>query len=333
MLKRFAQTLALILLASYLCSDAAIAQTRRAQKRRPRSTRQTTASKLQPLTLTQKTLIGILIEEGKKIEYQYNYAPNMFSDSTVRLFDKCKKVGEILPDGNVKTFMFNLCQEYRDVGYIQSRVTGYGESAEREKLIQRIGRLSGSNNYSDPLPQILERYGLQRARPYQAIIAVLNIAIKDREFLEGVLLAAPIIPEPVADASVPESVVTTPAPAQITIYDTASTPKREAETNPLVGNWTLQVTSPDSQRYTFTLMVKQEGGALNCIIEANGERKPCTATGNSFTLTIPNIPIEGQYYNMDLAGSAEADGIKGNLTFTNRSSLSVSMPLTGTRIQ
>lgn len=327
MLKRFAQLLALIVLGSYLFSDAAIAQTRRSKPRRARSNSQPArANKIQPLTPSQRAALSALIEEGKRVEYKINYARNEFADSAMGM-SSCEEVKKSLPDGNIKSLSERVCQEYYDAGQVYGRVTNTG-------LLNRIHVAVASKDPSlDTLPLTIQKYGLQRATPFQAVNLILNMAVKDREFLEGMLYAAPSIPEPEAATSIPESVVTMPAPARITIYDTAPTPKRETETNPLVGNWTLQVTSTDNQQITLTLRVKQEAGALNCVIEETGEQTVCTATGTNFNLTMRNVPLQGQTYNVELTGSAEADSIKGKMTFTNRSGLSLSLPLTGTRIR
>jgi hypothetical protein len=326
MLKRFAQTLALIILASYLFSDGALAQTRRSKPRRSRSSsRNAAGNNIQPLTESQRAAIAVLIKEGKRVEYEYNYERSQFADSAVYMLSRGEEVGKSLPDGNVKAFMLRLCQEYYDVGQLYGRVTKTGLHYTLEQSVIR------GNPTLDTLPMTIERYGLQRATPYQAINTILNIAIKDREFLEGLLYAAPSIPEQKAESGIPESVVTTPAPARITIYDNAPTTKHDVEANLLAGIWTLQVTAPNNQRLTLTLIIKQESGKLNCIVASDDDKMPCTATANSFTFTIPNVPLQGQMYNMDLVGSAEADNITGKMTFTNRSGLSISLPIAGTR--
>jgi hypothetical protein len=325
MLKRFAQTFVLIILVSYLCSDEAIAQTRRSKSRRARPSRQNAAgNNIQPLTESQRAAVAALIEEGKRVEYKINYARSEFADSAM-MMASCDGVKKSLPDGNIKNLSIRLCQEYEDAGQVYGRVTKTGAINRLEETISR------NNPEADSLPLTIQRYGLQRVTPFQAVNIILNIAIKDREFLQGILYAAPIIPEPVVDTSIPESVVTTPAPPRTTIYDTAMTPKREAETNALVGDWTLQISAPNNQRLILTLIIKQENGKLNCTVEGNDDQMPCTATANSFTFTIPNVPLQGEMYNMDLVGSAEADNIKGKMTFTNRNGLSISLPITGTR--
>jgi hypothetical protein len=327
MLKRFVQIIVLTILASFLFSDTALAQTRRSKPRRSRSSsRPAGANKIQPLTPSQRDAVVTLIEEGKRVEYKINYARNEFADSAMGM-SSCDAVKKSLPDGNIRSLSERVCQEYYDAGQVYGRVTHTGLRNRIDEVVIR------KDPSVDTLPLTIQRYGLERVAPFQAVGIILNTAIKDREFLEGMLYAAPSIPEPQEDTSVPESVVTTPAPARITIYDTAQTPKRETEINPLVGNWTLQLTSPDNQRVTLTLRVKQEGGALNCIIEANGEQNPCTATGTNFNLTMRNVPMQGQIYNVELVGSAEADSIKGKMIFTNKSGLSLSLPLTGTRIR
>lgn len=325
MLKRFAQTLALIIVANFLFSDGAIAQTRRSQPRRARSTRQKPATnRIQPLSESQRTAIVKLIEKGKRVEYQYNYEPSEFADSAIFMLGNGEEVAKSLPDGNIKNLMLKMCMEYYDAGHLYGRVTRTGLNNTLEQSVLR------NNPSLDTIPMTIERYGLQRATPFQAIRIILNIAIKDREFLEGVLWAAPIIPEPS---------ITTVAPVQnMTDRNTADAPPSPPEqvwtSNPLIGNWTLEVVTPDNQRLTLLLKVNEvNGGALNCIIEGSGEQIPCTATGNSFNFTLRNVPIEGQIYNIDLSGSAEADSIKGKLTFNNARGLSVGIPLTGTRIK
>jgi hypothetical protein len=203
MLKRFIQTLTVIIVVSIFFSDTALAQKRRSQSRRPRSTGRV-ANRIQPLTQAQKVAIADLIAEGKRVEYQINYEPKKFADSgTLSMNSKCTKAGELLPDGNVKSLMLRLCQEYFDVGHLYGRVTDTG-------LFNAMERLEISKNpNSDTLPHLLERYGLQRATPFQAINTIFNIAIRDRELLEAVLYAAPFIPEPSNPTITPDNDRTT----------------------------------------------------------------------------------------------------------------------------
>jgi hypothetical protein len=328
MLKRFAQTLALILLASYLFSYAAIAQTRRSKPRRTRSTGQRAANNVQPLTQSDKAWIANLIEQGKMVEYQYNYSPDSFGDSARDLFNKCQQ--DVLQDGNVKTFLLNVCQEYYDAGHVYAIVTGRGNWGESEQATQEAQRVSNTylrnrgestRVYIDySLLEIVQRYGLQRATPYQAIISILNRASKDREFLTGLVLAAPIIPEP------PEPQTTAPTPR----------PEYTPISNTLIGTWLLQVTMPDTNRNVpVKLKIKQLDSELDCVVGDSESYKPCRIIGASFNFTfITNWHNEaGQNLDVNFLGSVEGDSIKGDMMFTSINGQTVFAPFIGTRMK
>jgi hypothetical protein len=120
------------------------------------------------------------------------------------------------------------------------------------------------------------------------------------------------------------SVVAAPTPTPSPI------PPRAA--SDIIGTWMLQVTAPDNQSATLTLIVRQERGGLSCVIEGGGERRSCTATGNSFTFLLPNVPVSGQVFDCNYSGSAEGKRIAGKVLISNPSGISITLPLTGTWI-
>jgi hypothetical protein len=314
MLKRFAQVLALIILASYLFTDGAIAQTRRSQPRRSRSTRQQPPPKVQPVTETQRAAITQLIKDAKETELIYNYEREQFERYAGRLLIDAKKIGEGLLDRNIKAIMLDMAEAYDDAGTLYGKLM----YSPRYRLSETVG---GSTQI---IIFIVKKYGLERATLIQAIPFILNVAIKFRELLQAMLAVAPIIPE---------SSNTMAAPAQVINTEPPRTPEYVSISNPLIGTWSLQVTNPDYQglSLSLTLTVNQENDALKCLMYIEGERKTCTVAANSFNLTLDKVPIEDQMYNAELSGSAEADSIKGKMTLSNTKGLSISLPLEGTR--
>jgi hypothetical protein len=184
-LKRLARLTLLALLACLLVTST------QAQNARPRSApaRQRTTPKAQPLTAAQKAAIAQLIEGGKRAEFSLNYESGQFADSAMRACALNNDETVPMPVGAIRNVIVGMCQAYSDAGHVYARVTHTG-------LLGIEGVFLENNPHSvDPLPKILERYGQQRATPYQAVGFILGVAVKYREILQVMLASAPTVRE------------------------------------------------------------------------------------------------------------------------------------------
>jgi len=331
MLKRFAQTLALIIVASYLHSNDLMAQTRRTQPRRSRATRQAAANRIQPLTESQKVAISKLIEEAKNLEISYRYGSELTSlfglgHSAIGFMLEGYKIGEAMPEGNIKRVLLSMATTYNDAGILHDitnrKGTGY--------------KMYTSGDSPDLLPSILERQGLERASSYQAVNYLMNKAGTLRQSLQTMISAAPIIPEPISESITPKS-NPTPLPTPTPTPYLTPTPVQTLGPpllNRLTGTWRLQASTPDNVTHTFIFKVEEENNVYRCFIMERGMKvqlTSCSISGNKFSFQIRNLGVDGQKMNLTFSGEVQGSNINGSIVANIQNGLSVTFPMTGTR--
>ncbi|HEX8653495.1 MAG TPA: pitrilysin family protein [Pyrinomonadaceae bacterium] len=109
------------------------------------------------------------------------------------------------------------------------------------------------------------------------------------------------------------------------------TPKKSEGAANLVGEWTLEITTPSNQTLPATLTMKQDGDHLSGTVETqigDGELSNVTLNGNNFNATI-KFNNFSRIIDGTVTGSTEGDSMKGTITLKVEGL--APLPFTGTR--
>ena len=109
------------------------------------------------------------------------------------------------------------------------------------------------------------------------------------------------------------------------------TPKKSEGTANVVGEWTLEITTPSNQTLPATLTMKQDGDHLSGTVETqigDGELSNVTLNGNNFDAVI-KFNNFGRIIDGTVTGSTEGDSMKGTITLKVEGL--APLPFTGTR--
>jgi hypothetical protein len=106
--------------------------------------------------------------------------------------------------------------------------------------------------------------------------------------------------------------------------------------SPLVGSWLLRLSNANGQSNSLGFQIEQEGEAEKCYVVDGGVKMQltnCTVSPDGFSFLLKNVPIEGQRFDITFSGRLTGGSISGNAVANSPTGISVTLPMTGTRIE
>lgn len=105
---------------------------------------------------------------------------------------------------------------------------------------------------------------------------------------------------------------------------------------PLVGKWIFETNMTDDRKLTLNVTFRSVNGSYKCLNFQTGqviEFRDCVITGNSFTFKFQSTARDGRAWNFTYTGNVQGNKAAGKVIADDGSARSMTLPLTGTRIE